>query len=122
MRTSAWDDSWVQTNLKLRDLVVSVPPMLSRLKVCDHTDEGGEWCLEAVSALLHVIIVHQIQALLHPSFDGGEDTLLWPESSMEGFSISTTYSLLQDHDVAEANGIWKIIWRLHVPNQVRSFI
>ncbi|KAK7833098.1 hypothetical protein CFP56_025846, partial [Quercus suber] len=59
------------------------------------------------------------------------DWLFWPKTSSGTYSVKSGYKLLREVDVVEAPGasdlsgnrdVWKQIWKLHVPNRIRTLL
>lgn len=64
----------------------------------------------------------KIKYILPPHQELGADMNLCPGDVFGNFTVASTYSLLCDHASMDRNDNWKRIWRLGVPERVKSFL
>nr|POE82994.1 putative ribonuclease h protein [Quercus suber] len=79
------------------------------------------------SEALNITLVNAIPLSLADT----PDWLFWPKTSSGTYSVKSGYKLLREVDVVEAPGasdlsgnrdVWKQIWKLHVPNRIRTLL
>lgn len=67
--------------------------------------------------------VLQILAAFYLSNDASSaDGLVWKYSPSGMFTIKSTYNALCGDSVSREERIWKLIWRVEVPNRIRAFL
>lgn len=64
----------------------------------------------------------KIKSILPPHQELGADMNLCPRDVFGNFTVASTCSLLCDHASMDRNDNWKRIWRLGVPERVKSFL
>lgn len=119
---SVWDDSWIASSLKLRNVVQMIPNELTQLRVADLVDINESWNLNDIANLIPMEVLNQIITLLPPSWENGPDLNLWPGNAHGEFTVSTAYSLIVGRWEDENFTSWKRLWKCEVPERVRSFL
>ncbi|GAU43243.1 hypothetical protein TSUD_241340 [Trifolium subterraneum] len=99
-----------------------VPEALQNAKVADLVNNDDEWNWELLRDWLPEDIMHRIAAISPPSDDGGNDCRRLNMKANGGISVSSMYKHLCNFDVNDDVNDWKDIWRLKVPERVRTFI
>ena len=56
------------------------------------------------------------------SDSGGEDGFCWGFSNNRKFSVKTAYNASMPNQTSNLDGTWKIIWKLQLPQKIRTFI
>jgi hypothetical protein len=67
-------------------------------------------------------IQEKIGALLPPCDNNGNDKQICKENAGGNFSIAGMYHALCNYDLNNIDKVWKCIWRLKVPERVRTFV
>lgn len=92
------------------------------LNMQELVDELGNWKLDTISGLFPDDVINRIHSLLPPNRGTEEDKRMWPSNSLGEFTISSAYTLLAQTSNPPDVNLWKIIWELHVPVRICTFI
>jgi ribonuclease HI len=103
------------------DQIVDIPPHLHGMKVMDLVTVEGHWNWILLQNLLPVDTVMKIAAVITPTDDQGHDERIIPGSSGNRFSVSNLYTHLCGYQGEMENTTWRKIWKLHVPEGVKTF-
>ncbi|KAF7831789.1 putative ribonuclease H protein At1g65750 family [Senna tora] len=118
-----WSDKWVPNCDKLcskalgplnaEDLNASVSEFISAT---------GGWDWSRFEFLLPGDVCARIAAVAPPHADGGEDIPIWKHSRDGNFTVKSCYNSMVRMGVADRSNIWNSIWKLQVPQRIRSFM
>lgn len=72
----AWRDKWVNTSLRINEVVADLPTFVRGWKASDLVDCEGKWKIQELGHFLPADILQQILAILPPSSSNGQDTSL----------------------------------------------
>jgi hypothetical protein len=87
----------------------------------DLVTDNGCWNWETLS-WIPCNILNKLIALLTPEDINDDDSNYWPYSKHACYSVVSAYNMLSELDQSEEDVMWKKIWKLQVPERVRSFI
>jgi hypothetical protein len=119
--TNAWERCWIAPNMRISELGITIPNQLKDAVVADLTTNDNTWNWDALSWLPKSVL-NRLIAIPPPEHCNGDDTMFWPYEKHGKFSISSTYDLLADFESSADELIWKKIWKLQIPERVRSFV
>lgn len=66
-------------------------------------------------------VVRKIMAILPPHPNNGNDVPLWPGDHLGSFSVASAYQIIQGFFEKVRISIWKLMWKLQVPERIRCF-
>ena len=120
--TLFWRDSWLGDflliNLALREISFTE----SFKQASDYWDPIQGWKWEDLAGLLPTFIEDTLSTVLLRQNVDAQDRLCWNFTLNGIFSTKSAYSLSLQGIEDPPFGFWKEIWRLHVPQRIRSFI
>jgi hypothetical protein len=116
----AWSDTWMAEGIVLEQLI-NIPQQLQRKKLHELVDAGGRWNWSLLQDWLPEEFLKRIAAVIPPSAAEQEDTRIMPGNSNNSFSVSNLYLNLKGYHGEMENTIWRRIWRLQVPERVKTF-
>ncbi|KAK2459136.1 TMV resistance protein N [Trifolium repens] len=119
--TLAWEECWIANGIRIINLDVDIPPNLRNMTVSNLASSNGGWCWNLISWLPDHIL-NMLVAIPAPSADNGKDLFFWPSEKHGGFTVSSAYEMLMEHEPCAEENIWKRIWNLQVPERVKCFI
>ncbi|PNX81608.1 ribonuclease H [Trifolium pratense] len=121
-KVRAWDDKWLYQDKSIQDFGIMIPESLKHMMVNDLVDTNGGWRFDLLIPWLPSNIISKFHAIMAPSSDSNEDMMAWSGTANGEFSIASAYTLLCrfNDDAWEAD--WLQIWRLRVPERIRTFI
>jgi ribonuclease HI len=102
--------------------IIEIPQQLHRTKLFELVDAEGRWNWSLFQGWLPDEFLKKIAAVIPPSADQDEDVRIMPGSSSNSFSVSNLYLHLRGYHGEVEHTIWKRIWRLQVPERVKTFI
>ncbi|GAU34558.1 hypothetical protein TSUD_219420 [Trifolium subterraneum] len=91
-------------------------------KVKDLVDNNGFWKLDILRTWLPQNITSKLFSIVPPKNNSAPDLRAWSGSTDGNFNIASAYTLLCHFNDEERDEGWLNIWRLQVPERVRSFI
>jgi hypothetical protein len=117
----AWSAVWIEEGLRLDD-ILTIPPHLVGLKVCDLVDEQGGWNWSMLSSWMPEEYQQRIAAVCPHMPDNGKDVRAGVGGQIEEYSVAIMYNNICGFQHKNENSIWHKIWKIKVPERVRSFI
>jgi ribonuclease HI len=118
---NAWCDAWIEEGLCL-DQHIHIPRQLQGKKVCDLVDEAGRWDWNLFESWMPTTFQQKIAAVLPPDRDNGKDERVGVGGNKRNFSVACMYNNLCGFNKDDAHNLWCQIWKLKVPERVRTFI
>ncbi|GMI94853.1 hypothetical protein HRI_003154600 [Hibiscus trionum] len=82
----------------------------------------GYWDVQRLDEVLPEVCIQQIIAVYPPSPLLGHDRLGWRNDKRSIFTVKSAYNSLVSNQPMEGANVWKMIWRLPVPQRIRAFI
>ncbi|CAL1407011.1 unnamed protein product [Linum trigynum] len=120
--TKFWLDPWV-LQVPLKEMVTGdIPPDLEEAAVANFTGVDGSWRTELFSNLLPSEIHQKILSIAVGKLSQEEDRLFWSGTADGRFSTKSAFALLTQRPPDPSEKIWKTIWRLPVPERIRTFM
>jgi hypothetical protein len=121
--TNAWDTCWSAPGIRIEDFEIDIPLEMRNAKVVDLVTREGCWNWDRLSWLPNDIL-NMLITIPPPEDDLGEDVRLWPQGKNGNFSVASAYDLLTHSEASTntTNGNWHMIWKMQVPERVKSFI
>jgi hypothetical protein len=117
----AWSAVWIEEGLRLDD-ILTIPPHLVGLKVCDLVDEQGGWNWSMLSSWMPEEYQQRIAAVCPHMPDNGKDVRAGVGGQIEEYYVAVMYNNICGFQHKNENSIWHKIWKIKVPERVRSFI
>ncbi|PNX97917.1 ribonuclease H [Trifolium pratense] len=117
----AWKHVWIEENLILEQHT-SIPQDLQGARVCDLVGNDGYWNWNMLQDWMPANLRYKLAAILPPNAENGKDELAGMGGNCVSFSVSSMYQKLRDFNMDEEDPIWRNIWKLQVPERVRSFV
>jgi ribonuclease HI len=117
----AWAEAWIDDGFCVNDHI-NVPQHLLSLKVSDLVDSEGKWNWSLFQNWMPKVLMDKIAAILPPNEEHGRDERYMVGNNNKDFSIATAYNKLCDFRDNDSSSLWSKIWKLHVPERVRSFM
>jgi ribonuclease HI len=114
-------DAWIEEGLRLADCITQIPDNMRSMKLV-HIVKDGDWDWNMLNTWVPLYIQQKIGALLPPRDNNGNDNQLCKENAGGIFSIARMYHALCDYDLNNNDKVWNCIWRLKVPERVRTFV
>jgi hypothetical protein len=112
---------WIDEGIVL-DQIVEIPQHLHWQKLLDLVDVEGRWNWSLFQSWFPAEILKKIAAIIPPSTDQDDDARIMPgSSSSNSISVSSLYMNLSGYHGDMENTTWKRIWKLHVPERVKTF-
>jgi hypothetical protein len=118
----AWSDKWLFTGTSIEDMGIMVPDNMQSMMVKDLVDDNGCWKFDLLNTWLPHNIISKLYAILPPPSDGDIDRRVWSGTDNGQFSIASAYNLLCSLGDHNREMGWVRIWKLKVPERIRSFI
>ncbi|MCH79274.1 putative non-LTR retroelement reverse transcriptase [Trifolium medium] len=119
---NAWSDKWLVHGKSIEEMGFVIPDALQNWKVKDLVDTNGFWNLEILSTWLPHNIVSKLFSIVPPNNNSAADIRAWSGSADGDFNIASAYTRLCQFSDEEWDVGWLNIWKLQVPERVRSFI
>jgi hypothetical protein len=119
--TKAWESCWIARGLRVNELDVVIPPSLENASVADLVANDGGWNWNNISWLPENVL-NMIAAIPAPVADIGKDTIFWPSENHGQFTVSSAYDLLMKYEPCDDEKMWRMIWKLQVPERVKCYI
>lgn len=120
--TAFWSEKWLE-NYPLNLAAASPLPTSERDKTVSsywNADSGWDW--GTLSPLLPELILDKLAAYSLINDPNATDITGWRKETSGRFSVCSTYDIdVGDDDQVEPS-TWNSIWKLKVPNRVRTFI
>jgi hypothetical protein len=117
----AWSEAWLEDGLYINKHI-NIPPHLLGLKVRELVDNEGKWNWSLLQSWMPPTLQQKIAASLPPSDDYGRDERYMAGGTAADFSVADIYNKLCGFNRENASTTWDKIWKLQVPERVRSFI
>ncbi|KAF7827295.1 putative ribonuclease H protein At1g65750 family [Senna tora] len=116
-----WSDAWIPNCGKLVELATS-PVSQSELQevVADYITPSGGWDWDRFEYRLPDQVCAKITAIQPPSSFFLSDQVAWKYTNDGRFSVKTAYQELAGNQGAHSDVFSKKVWRLRVPQRVRS--
>ncbi|CAJ2658831.1 uncharacterized protein LOC123896880 [Trifolium pratense] len=92
------------------------------MTVHDLVDGNGKWNWSLFDSWIPADCCKKIAAILPPNDDYGGDERVSIGGSTQQFSVANIYNNLCGFNEKDVNTIWMKIWRLKVPERVRTLI
>jgi hypothetical protein len=118
----AWNHMWIEVGLTISEMHINVPVELQGVKVCDLVDAAGNWNWALFQGWMPQEILQKIAAILPPNVEYGPDIQLGSGANQFKFFVAIMYELLCNFDLEIVDDVWMQIWKLNVPERVRSFM
>jgi ribonuclease HI len=99
---------------------VPIPSHLHGKKLCDLVDAEGNWDWSVIKHWLPGDVLNYIAAVTPPSDEFGIDERIMAGTTNNNFSVAAMYMILDGYG-REENTLWSKVWKLHVPERVRTF-
>ncbi|CAI0402618.1 unnamed protein product [Linum tenue] len=122
VRTNFWNDLWVLQVLLKEVALESIPADQEGAVVADFVDEEGRLLPELFFHLLPADTTQAIVSIAVDKISEEEYTLFWAPAADGKFSAKSAFSLLHQLPPDPDEKVWKAIWKLPVPERVRSFM
>ncbi|KAK2422059.1 Polynucleotidyl transferase, ribonuclease H superfamily protein [Trifolium repens] len=119
---SAWHDRWLFPGKSIEEFGIVIPDNMQQLMVKDLVNDNGFWKLDILSSWLPQNIISKLFAIVPPNNDSEIDRRAWSGSPDGNFTIASAYTLLCRFNDEARDAMWLHIWRLKVPERVRSFV
>lgn len=116
-RISVWTDYWVRPDVKVDLQSYGSVGETQNQRVFDLVNARGEWDLSRIKDLLPVNFQNDILTLNPPHPENGKDVCNSKGNKSGMFSMASAYQYDQ-----YASEIWNLIWKIAVPERVRSLI
>lgn len=120
--THFWNDSWVEPGLRLIEFAAGIPSDIEEARVCDMVNDSGQWTCVKLGDSWPMDMKLKINAVLPLEAGNGLDKVLWAETADGIFTVKSSYEALYRFKFDLQDGIWKRIWRMGVPERIRTFI
>ncbi|KAF7844636.1 putative RNA-directed DNA polymerase [Senna tora] len=122
-RSKFWSDEWIPNYGKLCHMAVG-PLTESELNasVSSFVSPSGGWDWRRFESLLPNDACLRIAAIGPPCANSVEDTPIWKHSKDGKFSIKSCYNAVNGVRYGTRGNIWNSVWKLSVPQRVRSFM
>lgn len=118
---SFWFDKWLDKNQPVCDMVSEVPISMHDWKVVDCVDVNSKWKLDVLQEVLPAKMYNRLLAYPAPESSMGPVVVFWSGEIFGKFSVSSVYLHLRNAPSLSHFELWRTIWRLEVPERVRSF-
>lgn len=120
VRISFWNDAWLDSGHRLRDVVVQpIPLNLLDQPLSFFYEENRGWKSYLFSNILPCRFVSEILTTRIP---GGCDVVNWSRNPSGVFTTKSAFELLDDNEAPRGcERLWKAVWRLQGPQRVRIF-
>jgi hypothetical protein len=110
----AWSAVWIEEGLRLDD-ILTIPPHLVGLKVCDLVDEQGGWNWSMLSSWMPEEYQQRIAAVCPHMPDNGKDVRAGVGGQIEEYYVAVMYNNICGFQHKNENSIWHKIWKIKVP-------
>jgi ribonuclease HI len=118
----AWEDRWLLPSKSIQELGLTIPEAMRNMSVADLEDNIGCWKIDLLVPWLPASIINRIYAVMPPNSTAAPDQRAWIGNRAANFSIASAYMLSCRFNDDDWNTVWVRIWKLKVPERVRSFI
>ncbi|KAK8529359.1 hypothetical protein V6N12_060142 [Hibiscus sabdariffa] len=99
------------------------PSMASvNLSISDLVSAEGNWDLTVLQTLFTDSAIEHIIGIKCPDPLDGNDRCMWRWTPNHNFVLKSAYMNLVDSIWLPKQAIWKVIWRLNVPQRIRLFL
>lgn len=120
--TSFWQEKWLGDNPLNQLALGSLSTSDLDRTVASYWDRERGWDWGALNSLLPEGILEQLAAYSLSDDPDSSDSIGWRKGTSGAFSVKSAYDIdLGDVDQVEPSK-WNSIWKLKVPNRVRTFI
>jgi hypothetical protein len=102
--------------------IVDIPHHLQDKRLFELVDEEGNWNWNLLNNWLPEAILNRIAAVTPPSTEHGDDERVLAGCNRDNFTVAGMYSALTVYRGDANDTSWRQIWKLHVPERVRSFV
>jgi ribonuclease HI len=117
----AWNETWIDDSMVM-DQLTTILNHLRGKKLFELVDERGNWDWNILHDWVPEHILKKIAAVTPPSDDYGDDEWVMAGCSNDSFSVAGMYMVLSGYHGQEEITKWKRIWKLNVPERVRTFM
>jgi ribonuclease HI len=118
----AWEDRWLLHGRSIQELGINIPDHMKNMLVADLIDNTSSWKIELLSSWLPANIISRLTAVVPPNNTDNRDQRAWIGTGTGIFTIASAYMLLCRFNDDDWNTDWVRIWKLNVPERVRSFM
>jgi hypothetical protein len=101
---------------------VNIPESLQSVKVNDLVDSEGKWNWNLISNWIPEEILRKIAAISPPREEYGDDERVGIGGNSCGYSVANMYNNLCGYHGEDDNSLWNNVWRLKVPERVRTLV
>lgn len=120
--TSFWNDRWVGNDKLRNHMIGPLNKEADNLKVAECWNEQGTWDWTKIDIAIHPNKRSEIAAKVILNDAEKTDKIGWGHSAENIFSTKSAYDLIRQENRNEESNEWHNIWKLRVPNRIRSFI
>jgi hypothetical protein len=92
------------------------------MKVSELVDNEGKWNWSLLHSWMPSFLIKKVAASLPPSNDYGMDERYMAGGTAADFSVAVIYNKLCGFNCDNPPSSWNRIWKLRVPERVRSFM
>ncbi|XVE66798.1 hypothetical protein DITRI_Ditri08aG0108200 [Diplodiscus trichospermus] len=117
-----WLDNWLLGEPLINWTLQDISLVEKYRSVNDYWEPGIGWKWNELTGSLCEEIISKLSAFIISEGDEMSDGIYWSETSSGNFSIKTAYGLLQEEGSLEENALWNRVWKIQVPNRIRSFL
>jgi ribonuclease HI len=119
---NVWTDKWIDDNTRLSELEINIPEAAKNWLVKDIALPNGDWNFDQIQRIVPNSITQKLHSIVPPHASQGEDTPLWPRSSLGHFTVSAAYNLLTNTGMRSMEQKWNQIWKIESMERIRVFI
>ena len=120
--TLFWMDCWLQPYPLLSKALVEINLVEQYKRVADYWVQDMGWNWAVLRNLLPTEILNMFAAFVLRPRSTQQDSLCWGLSTNGLFSVKTAYLSQRLATVGSDSRVWKVIWKLSVPQRIRSFL
>ena len=99
-----------------------IPLVESYETVKDYWSPLGSWNWSMLHGLVAPQTENQLAVVFNRQDNQTRDGICWGHSIDGLFIVKSAYILVNHSNERHKTGVWKQIWRLHVPQKIRNFI
>ncbi|KAA3472034.1 non-LTR retrotransposon transposase [Gossypium australe] len=120
--TDFWDDSWFGYGRLIDQIQAPIPMSIRHKKVADFWDNGHGWKWNEFAPFLPHKALLQLAPIALNLAPGEKDRLSWRHTPDGKFTFKSAYESLNRHTDTGADMTWKAVWKLRVPERIRTFL
>ncbi|XVF52676.1 hypothetical protein PTKIN_Ptkin05aG0037300 [Pterospermum kingtungense] len=119
--TAFWLDHWLFNEPMVNFLVRDIDIVDKHRMVCEYWLENEGWNWNLLDGLLPNAVLDKLAAVVLRDDVDCVDGYCWNKSKSGLFTIKSAYQVTTGEVLIGDNTVWKKLWKLNVPNRVRSF-